>query len=161
MQRIQGSRRLYSALTLLGLVSGGRLAGADTRQPVYIYLYARVTDQVNIAMSEDRLRHILPLVERYRQMRPEVHLSATVLFSGAVSEALQQRNAQTHILDFVKDYIRRGVIQAGYDGTDEPTYRQRPTLDFSVLQDYYSILPDYHSILPDYYSILPDYHSIL
>jgi hypothetical protein len=115
----------------MGLLSGGYLAGAGTRQPVYIYLYARVTDQVNIAMSEDRLRHILPLVERYRQMRPEGHLSATVLFSGAVSEALQERNAQTHILDFVKDYIRRGVIAAGYDGTDEPTYQQRPTLEFS------------------------------
>ena len=131
MKPIQGRTRLYSALTLLGLLSAGCLAGADTRQPVYIYLYARVTDQVNIAMTEDRLRHILPLVERYRQMRPEGHLSATVLFSGAVSEALDRRNAQTHILDFVKDYIRRGVIQAGYDGTDEPTYRQRPTLDFS------------------------------
>ena len=87
------------------------------------------TDQVNIAMSEDRLRHILPLVERYRQMHPEGRLSATVLFTGAVSEALEQRNAQTHILDYVKDYIRRGVIEAGYDGADEPTYQQRPTLE--------------------------------
>jgi hypothetical protein len=115
----------------LGLLSGGYLAGAGARQPVYIYLYARVTDQVNIAMSEERLRHILPLVERYRQMRPEGHLSATVLFSGAVSEALQERNGQTHILDFVKDYIRRGVIEAGYDGSDEPTYQRRPTLEFT------------------------------
>ena len=101
------------------------------RQPVYIYLYARVTDHVNVAMSEDRLRHILPLVERYRKMHPEAHIAATVLFSGAVSEALSQRNAQTHILDFVKDYIGRGIIEAGYDGTDEPTYMRRPTLEFS------------------------------
>ena len=115
----------------MGLLSGRCLARTEVRQPVYIYLYVRVTDQVNIGMSEDRLRHILPLVERYRQMRPEGHLSATVLFSGAVSKALQERNAQTHILDFVKDYIHRGVIQAGYDGTDEPTYQMRPTLEFS------------------------------
>ena len=121
----------FCLLVLLGLLSGGYLAGAGASQPVYIYLYARVTDQVNIAMSEERLRHILPLVERYRQMRPEGHLSATVLFSGAVAEALQKRNPQTHILDFVKDYIRRGVIAAGYDGTDEPTYQVRPTLEFS------------------------------
>jgi len=121
----------FCLLILLGLLSGGYLAGAGAGQPVYIYLYARVTDPVNIAMSEERLRHILPLVERYRQMRPEGHLSATVLFSGAVGEALQERNAQTHILDFVKDYIRRGVIAAGYDGMDEPTYQRRPTLEFS------------------------------
>jgi hypothetical protein len=134
MKGIQERGRLYSALTLLGLVTGGCLAAADARQPVYIYLHARVTDSVNIAMTEDRLRHILPLVERYRQMRPEVHIGATVLFSGAVSAALQQRNAQTHILDFVKDYIRRGIIEAGYDGTDEPTYEHRPTLEFSGQQ---------------------------
>ena len=131
MNRIHGIRRRYCALTVMGLLSSCRLAGADTRQPVYIYLYARVTDQVNIAISEDRLRHILPLVERYRQMRPEGHLSATVLFSGAVSQALKERNAQTHILDFVKDYIHRGVIEASYDGTDEPTYQHRPTLELS------------------------------
>jgi hypothetical protein len=128
---MHGTRRLCCALILLGLWFRGALPGADARQPVYVYLYARVTDQVNIAMSEDRLRHILPLVERYRQMHPVGHLSATVLFSGAVSRALEERNAQTHILDFVKDYIRRGVIAAGYDGADEPTYQVRPTLEFS------------------------------
>ena len=131
MKRIDGMKHFFCAVALIGLLSGGWLARAEVRQPVYIYLYLRVTDHVNIGMSEDRLRRILPLVERYRQMRPEGHLSATVLFSGAVSKALQERNAQTHILDFVKDYIHRGVIQAGYDGTDEPTYQARPTLEFS------------------------------
>jgi hypothetical protein len=131
LESMHARRHVFLALTLIGWLPGGCLAGAPARQPIYIYLYARVTDQVNIGMSEDRLRHILPLVERYRQMHPEGHLSATVLFSGAVSEALQQRNAQTHILDFVKDYIRRGAIAAGYDGRDEPTYQRRPTLEFS------------------------------
>lgn len=131
MNRIHGRARFYCALTCLGLISGACLSGAGARQPVYVYLYARINDQVNIAMSEDRLRHILPLVERYRQMHPEGHLSATVLFTGAASEALAQRNAQTHIVDYVKGYLRRGIIEVGYDGTDEPTYSQRPTLEFS------------------------------
>ena len=34
-------------------------------------------------------------------------------------------------MDFATDYIRRGVIEAGYDGTDEPTYKKRPTADMS------------------------------
>ena len=85
-------------------------------------------------MTEDRLRHILPEVERYRQSHPEAHISATILFSGAVSKSLQDRNGQTHIVDFVKDYIRRGVIEVGYDGTDEPTYDVRPMLKLSLLQ---------------------------
>ena len=116
------------AVAALGLFSSAYLAGAPGEQPVYIYLVAKVTDHVNLDMSEDRLRHILPAVERYRQTHPEAHASATILFSGAASKALQERNGQTHILDFVKDYIRRGVIEAGYDGTDEPTYDIRPTL---------------------------------
>ena len=110
------------------------LAAAPGQQPVYIYLYAKVSDHVNLAMTEDRLRHVLPEVERFRQSHPEAHVSATILFSGAVSKALQDRDGQTHIVEFVKDYIRRGVIDAGYDGTDEPTYDVRPLLKVSVQQ---------------------------
>ncbi len=71
------------------------------------------------------------MLEKYRKEHPEARVSATVLFSGAASDALAQRNSETHIVDFVKDYIRRGVIEPGYDGADEPTYRTRPMLDFS------------------------------
>ncbi len=68
-------------------------------------------------------------------MHPEAHITATILFSPErSSRALQQRNAQTHILDFVKDYLHRGAIEAGYDGTDEPTYTHRPTLVFNENQ---------------------------
>jgi len=122
------------AFAALGVLFAGCLAAAPGQQPVYVYLYAKVSDHVNLAMSEDRLRHVLPEVEQYRQAHPEAHVSATVLFSGAVSKALQDRNNQTHVLDFVKDYIRRGVIEPGYDGTDEPTYDVRPLLKVSVQQ---------------------------
>ena len=104
-------KRLFLGAVTLGVLPGGYLAGNGVSKPVYVYLYARITDHVNIQLTEDRLRHLLPLMERYRQLRPESHLSATVLLSGAASQALQGRNAQTHILDFVKDYIRRGVIE--------------------------------------------------
>ena len=122
---------IYGVILAIGLLCGTYIAAATSQQPVYIRLYAEATDHVNLDMTEDRLRHILPEVERYRKMYPEAHVSATVLFSGAVSRGLEQRNAQTHVLDFVKDYLRRGVIEAGYDGTDEPTYDQRPVLKFS------------------------------
>jgi hypothetical protein len=128
-----GNRRncLYFVLGAAALLSGSYLGGTAGQQPVYIYLYARATDHVNLEITEDRLRHILPAVEQYRKAHPEAHVSATVLFSGAVSQAIEQRNAQTHILDFVKDYIQRGTIEAGYDGTDEPSYDHRPTLKFT------------------------------
>ncbi len=121
---------LFLAIAAL-LATGAFTAAADSKEPVYIYLYARVTDHVNLAISEDQLRRLLPLIERYRKEHPQAHVSATVLFSGAISQALQQRNSQTHIRDFVRDYIHRGIIEAGYDGTDEPTYQNRPVLDFA------------------------------
>src|ERR1039458_6347212 len=92
------------------------------KQPVLIYLYADVADQVNLDITEDRLRRMLPMIERFQKAHPEAHVSATILFSGAVSQALYQRNAQTHIKDLILDYKKRGVIEVGYDGTDEPTY---------------------------------------
>src|SRR5579875_3445662 len=118
------------------LLSTQILHAADaTSEPVYFYLYARVTDHINVDITEDQLHRLLPMIEKLRKMHPEAHVSATVLFSGAVSEALAQRNRQTHILDFVKGYIDRGTIQAGYDGTDEPTYETRPAVDFTENSD--------------------------
>jgi hypothetical protein len=134
MKRTNPIKHLPYAVAAMGLLLGWTLAGAAGQQPVYVYLYAKVTDHVHLDMTEDRLRHILPAVERYRKAHPEAHPSATILFSGAVSKALQDHNSQTHILDFVKDYIGRGVIEVGYDGTDEPTYDVRPTLKLNTAQ---------------------------
>jgi hypothetical protein len=81
---------------------------------------------VNLDITEGRLRRLLPMIERFRKEHPDAHVSATILFSGASSEALAKRNAQTHIKDFVLGYKKRGIIEIGYDGTDEPTYEHRP-----------------------------------
>jgi len=105
------------------------------KQPVYLYLYARITDHVNLNLTEDRIRRVLPAIDKLRQAHPEAHISATILFSGSVSEALAQRNSQTHIVDFIKSYLNRGVIEAGYDGSDEPTYATRPAVDFTGTTD--------------------------
>ena len=55
------------------------LVGA--RMPTYFYLTADMTDQVNLDITEGRLRRLLPMIEKYRKTRPD--LMATVLFSGA------------------------------------------------------------------------------
>jgi len=100
-------------------------------QPVYVYLHARVSDHVNIELTESRLRRILPMLDKYRKQQSKAGVSATILFSGALSQALADRNGKTGIKDFVQDYVRRGVIEPGYDGADEPTYRQRPAADLT------------------------------
>jgi hypothetical protein len=124
----------HYVITMVLSAAAAFAAEAAPKGPIFIYLYARITDHVNLDTTEDRLRRALPMIEKYRKAHPEGHISATILFSGAVSQALADRNAQTHIVDFVREYIRRGIIEPGYDGSDEPTYKNRPLLDFSNAQ---------------------------
>lgn len=105
------------------------IAAPPSQQPVYIFVTADISDHINLNMTEERLRRILPMVDRYRKAHPSANLKATILFSGAVSQALAERNKETHILDFVLDFIHRGVIEAGYDGFAEPTYVKRPLVE--------------------------------
>jgi hypothetical protein len=98
---------------------------------VYIYLYSRVADHVNLDLSEARLRRVLPMLEKYRREHPDAHVRATILFSGAACKALAEANAKTSIKDYVLDFVRRGVIEPGYDATDEPTYKNRPVVGYS------------------------------
>jgi len=100
-------------------------------QPVYIYLYSRFTDQVNLELEEARMHRLLPMLEKYRQDHPEAHVCATIMFSGAMSKALAEREAKTGTVKYVQDFARRGVIEIGYDGSDEPTYQKRPVVDIS------------------------------
>jgi hypothetical protein len=104
----------------------------DAHSPIQLYFQASLTDHVNIAITEDQIHRVLDLLDKYRKLHPAAGLTATLLFSGAVSDALAQRNSQTHLVDLVKDYVRRGVIEVGYDGTDEPTYKKRPTVLFKT-----------------------------
>ena len=124
-------KQLITALFLVLLLSKNVLQASTGAQPIYLYLYARVTDHVNIDIAEDQLRRILPMIDEYSKQYPNAHVSATVLFSGAVSQAFESRNSQTHIVDLVRDYIRRGVIEPGYDGADEPTFVNRPSVDLT------------------------------
>jgi hypothetical protein len=127
---------LLQVFLLSGLM-GGRVNAQTTppakqQQVVYIYLNARLLDQVNIEMTEDRLRRLLPEIEKFRKAHPEAHVSAVLFFSGASSDALAQRNGKTHIVDMVKAAIQHGSVEAGYDGSSEPTYDTRPMLDFAT-----------------------------
>jgi len=116
-------------MVLIVLFKTAAAAPAEGTQPLYIYLKADFSDHINLDMTEERLRRILPMVERYRTAHPDTAITATFLFSGAVSDALLERNKQTHILDFVQDFVHRGVIEAGYDGSAEPTYAKRPLVE--------------------------------
>jgi len=80
---------------LFVLLLEGMLPAQAARQPVFIYLYARMGDHVNIELTEDRIRRILPMLERYRKAHPDAHVSATILFSGAAQATTQSGRAMT------------------------------------------------------------------
>ncbi len=100
-------------------------------QPVYVFLTSHITDHVNVTMSEDRLRRTLPVLERLRKEHPEFKISETCLFTGAVSQVFAERNSDTRIKEFIQEYIRKGLVEPGYDSRDEPTYKRRPVPDYS------------------------------
>ena len=126
---------LFSVSVLQAQPSAPQTKTPEPQQPVYLYLYADVADQINLDITENRLRHLLPMIERLRSAHPEAHVMATILFSGAVSQALEARNAKTHIKDYILDYKKRGLIEVGYDGTDEPTYEHRPMVNLAENRD--------------------------
>ena len=126
---------LISVFALACLAAVAAVQPDAPKEPAYFYLYARITDHVNLNIAEDQIHRVISTVDKYRKAHPEAHVSATLLFSGAVSDALAQQNSRTHIVDFVKSGIHQGIIEAGYDGTDEPTYVTRPSVDFTEISD--------------------------
>jgi len=137
-------KHIYRLSLVLASLIGSALAAqappapaanqATTAEPVYFYLYAKVTDHVNMDITEARLRRLLPMIEQFRKENPQAHVNATIFFTGAVSQALADQNKKTRIKDFVLKYKKMGVIEIGYDGTDEPTYEHRPLIDESIEQ---------------------------
>src|ERR1700733_6797625 len=104
-------------------------AETPTPQPIYVYLTSGVSDYVNHDISDERLRRVLSMLGKYRKQNPST--SATIFLSGAMSADLEQRNSETHLLDLVRGSVKRGVIEAGYDGSLEPGDKHHPLVDFS------------------------------
>ncbi|NWG13785.1 MAG: hypothetical protein HXY20_09645 [Acidobacteria bacterium] len=103
---------------------------ADVKQPVFIYLFSRMEDHLNIEIWEDHLQQTLPMLERHRNRYPQYHAAALLQFTGAVSESLESRNRSNRLRDTILDLARKGIVETGYDGSEEPTYRTRARPNF-------------------------------
>lgn len=112
-----------------GLAAAGEAAN-PTPQPVYIHLFSRLDDHVNIHLTDERLQRTLAMLDRYRAQQPRYGASVTFEFNGMVADQLQERNGANHLVDAVKTAARRGLAEAGYDGSDEPTHMSRPMPNF-------------------------------
>ncbi|MBI3680907.1 MAG: hypothetical protein HY235_10980 [Acidobacteria bacterium] len=123
-------------LALAGVASGLLMTGPgqealgaeSDKAPVYIYLFVHTEDHINLDLSEERFRRLLPLIESYAAAAPQYGLSCSLQFYGADTRTLLERNPRNGILDFILSYKDRkpGLVEFGYHGAHEPTYTNSP-----------------------------------
>jgi hypothetical protein len=101
-------------------------APAAAPQPVFIVLYSRFYDHSSQHTTDERLQRLLPLLDRLHKQYPESGISALFQFSGTVSQLLDEENAGLHLVDQLKEYSRRNLVDIGYTGEEEPSYLYRP-----------------------------------
>jgi len=100
------------------------------KQPVYISLFAVLEDHLNMEITNDRLQRTLSVVRALRQDHPAARATCLLLFSGTTSDALQSRDLGDHMLTAVREAARSGLVEAGYDGSQEPTFLTWPRPNF-------------------------------
>src|SRR5579863_4219636 len=113
---------------LLLLAAGGLLAAGLTSdpQPVFIVLYTRFYDHAHRFPNNERVQRLLPLLEKLRAKYPNSGISSLFEFSGSMSQVFLEQNEGMHLVDQIKDASKRGLIDIGYTGEDEPSYLYRP-----------------------------------
>jgi len=95
-------------------------------EPVYIVLYSRFYDHSHPRVLDERLQRLLPLLEKLNARYPKSGISALCQFSGTTSEVLAEENSGLHLVDKLKDFSHRNLVDIGYTGEEEPSYLYRP-----------------------------------
>jgi hypothetical protein len=98
------------------------------KAPIYVLLQTTLDDEINTPASMDRLPRSLKVMESLRARAAAFYPVCLLQFNGVAANRLGSENYATHSVDTVKDYARRGLVEIGYDGTEEPTFVARPPL---------------------------------
>lgn len=132
-------RTFTSILLILMLASlaavAADTAGTTSPQPVFIVLYSRFYDHSHQHTTNDRLSHLLPMLDKLHDNYPQSGISALLQFSGTVSELLAEENPGAHLVDRVKAASARGMVDVGYTGEEEPSYLYRPRPNLLAVAD--------------------------
>jgi hypothetical protein len=111
------------------LAAGGGAAVAEGPSPVYVVLQATIDDEINPeAMA--RLPRLLAMMRGLEERGAAFRPTCLLQFNGVTANTLASENAATGHLDRVRDLVRRGLLEIGYDGSDEPTFVTRPRPNF-------------------------------
>lgn len=96
------------------------------RAPVYILLQATMDDEINTPASTDRLPRALKVVGQLQSRAAAFHPVCLLQFNGVMANRLGAEDYTTHAAGAVKESAERGLVEIGYDGTEEPTFVARP-----------------------------------
>lgn len=111
------------------LVAWGVVVTAEGPSPVYVLLQATIDDEIN-PEGMARLPRLLATMQALERRGAAFHPTCLLQFNGVTANTLASENAATGRLDQVRDLARRGLLEIGYDGSDEPTFLTRPQPNF-------------------------------
>lgn len=106
------------------------MAQPQGKAPVYVQLFARSTDHVNLDVTEMLLTRHMEMLREARERHPEAKPSILYLFSGTVSDVFHERNNANRLVSQLREAASAGLVEAGYDGAEEPTPRLHPYPNF-------------------------------
>jgi hypothetical protein len=118
------------ALLLAGLPAAFAAPPVPARQPVYVEIFSRIDDHLNLEMTEDKIRRAIAAAEALQARHPSSSPSITLEFTGAAADAVEARNRGTGLANAVREAALKGLIRIGYDGRSEPAPAQRPIPNF-------------------------------
>ena len=117
--------RILLLLSVLLLCSVFSFAGTQN-QPVLVLLYSRFDDHVTYSVGEERLFRLIKLIEKLRKDYPAYPVKVSCEFSGAFAEQLTKTPTAKGYLKQLHELADAGIVDIGYIGENEPTYRNRP-----------------------------------
>src|SRR5580693_8351545 len=86
-----------SALMSLAMLS--QAAEPAAAQPVFILLYSRFYDHSHPFFNDERVRRLIPLIEKLRARYPDSGISGLFEFSGSMSQVVLEENFARHGVD--------------------------------------------------------------
>jgi hypothetical protein len=124
--------RKFKRFLLLFLAAAALQAAVSAAgsQPVFIVLYSRFYDHSHPFPNNQRVDRLIPLLERLRAKYPNSGVACLFEFSGAISQVFLEYNPSQHGVDKIKEAAKKGLIDIGYTGEEEPSYLYRPRPDF-------------------------------
>ena len=135
--------------------------GSGVKQPIYIHLFHVQDDFYNTDWAWERLERTMSLLEEIRQDRPEAAAKMLLEVNGGTADMLDRFNKANSQADQIREGVRRGYLEVGYDGRHEPTPRTRPQPSFrnarTQEERWLARLAAFEALLADYKSLAPPF----